>query len=331
MDHPNVVTGQEVVPGAVGRSSIERRKRDWAHAPGVIEARIHGLSPDQAHGAVFRVPEDCLVPFDEDMIRHAVTKLRWPALVGIDYGTNTFCAVIGLLDDRGRITVVDEYMSFRESMDVRMGRLIELLEGLGDPRPVFAWGDSAGPFVIESRAALKRLGRTDIRLDGTRKRKVKGARNTQAGYVEGGIDRVNNLFDRGVLRVRKGLESSWRKGAQASSPGRPVEGESRLLWELANLQWDERNPDKPNKDSADGAHATDALRYLVVGWWDELRARTPEEKQERERRRRRARAVPRAMRGLPQDEFDERGNRIRDRGLERRIQLEERQRGRRGF
>lgn len=273
VDAPNYVTGREIVPGAVGRASVERRLEDWAHAPAVIEASIYGRSPDQAHGAVFRVPDEAIVDMTDEEIRKGIES-GWHVLLGIDYGANTFAAVIGVLDADGRVTIVREYMSHREDMDTRM--------------------------------------------DGTRKGKIKGVRNTESGYVEGGIDKVNTAFARGELRIAASLASDWRKGVRGPSPGRPVEGESRLRWELANLQWDERRPDAPDKDTADGAHMTDALRYLIMGKLERYRARTPGERLDRMRKavtvaEDLAYPVPlRTLRDLPPDRD---GN--RDLGLER--------------
>lgn len=113
-----------------------------------------------------------------------------------------------------------------------------------------------------------------------------------------------------------------------------MEGVSRLVWELRNLQWDERNPNKPNKDSADGAHMTDALRYLAMGMRHEYRTLT-EEREERARRilgvlDQRKRRVNEA--GVPLDECGLlRDTKNREYGLERRAAIDSHRRMRYGY
>jgi hypothetical protein len=90
-----------------------------------------------------------------------------------------------------------------------------------------------------------------------------------------GVERLENLMNRGALTFRKGLGQGqvWYLGMNASASGKPVEG-SRLLWEMDNWQYPKTDDGKAQKDdpddhSADGADMMAQLRYLVMSWWGE--------------------------------------------------------------
>lgn len=53
-DHPNVVTGQEVVPGAVSRIAIERRRRKYGEGSILFQSRVRGIAPAQAEDSLIR-------------------------------------------------------------------------------------------------------------------------------------------------------------------------------------------------------------------------------------------------------------------------------------
>lgn len=55
LDHPNVVLGREVIPGAVGRRSIQARRDDdnGVETP-LFQAQVRGISPKQAANALIR-------------------------------------------------------------------------------------------------------------------------------------------------------------------------------------------------------------------------------------------------------------------------------------
>lgn len=48
MDFPNVVLGEEIVPGAVTQRSIDRRRLKYGEKSGLFQSRVHGRSPAQA-------------------------------------------------------------------------------------------------------------------------------------------------------------------------------------------------------------------------------------------------------------------------------------------
>ncbi len=79
--------------------------------------------------------------------------------------------------------------------------------------------------------------------------------------------------------------AEWMKGASVASQGRPMR-ESRLLWEIRNWRYPDKQEGKaqrqdPNDDSADGADAIAALRYLVMSWWKAAKFEPVVEKRDR--------------------------------------------------
>ena len=56
LDHPNVVTGDDsLIPGAVGRQSIEDRRRDYTESSPIYQSRVRGVSPEQASNSLFKL------------------------------------------------------------------------------------------------------------------------------------------------------------------------------------------------------------------------------------------------------------------------------------
>lgn len=54
LDHPNVVLGREVIPGAAGRRSIQARRDDYGEDSPIFKAQVRGISPKQAANALIR-------------------------------------------------------------------------------------------------------------------------------------------------------------------------------------------------------------------------------------------------------------------------------------
>lgn len=55
LDHPNVVTGREVVPGAVSRVTVERRRKKYGEKDRLFQSRIRGVSPSEAQDALIKL------------------------------------------------------------------------------------------------------------------------------------------------------------------------------------------------------------------------------------------------------------------------------------
>ena len=55
LDHPNVVTGETIVPGAVGPESIARRLARYGAASRIYQSRVRGVSPAEAAESLIRL------------------------------------------------------------------------------------------------------------------------------------------------------------------------------------------------------------------------------------------------------------------------------------
>ncbi|MFW6010657.1 MAG: hypothetical protein ACOC9H_01945, partial [Gemmatimonadota bacterium] len=69
-DHPNVVLGRELIPGAVGRASIERRKEQLGEDHRLYRSRVRGISPAEAVDALI----------SREMCIEAAGRYHYPAL-----------------------------------------------------------------------------------------------------------------------------------------------------------------------------------------------------------------------------------------------------------
>ena len=79
--------------------------------------------------------------------------------------------------------------------------------------------------------------------------------------------------------------AEWMKGASVASHGRPMR-ESRLLWEVRNWRYPDKREGEaqrqdPDDDTADGADAIAALRYLTMSWWRGAKFEAVPEKKDR--------------------------------------------------
>lgn len=80
-DHPNVVTGREIVPGAVSRKSIQKRRAKLGVGSRLYKSRVRGISPTESVDALIHMAwctraQSLHVTFAHD-------RLRKPAL-GVD-------------------------------------------------------------------------------------------------------------------------------------------------------------------------------------------------------------------------------------------------------
>ena len=87
-EHPNVVNGRTVIPGAVTQAWIDEFERDFAGTPAIIKARIDAIFPDSTpHSIIFRSWLDAA-----KQVRRVNTQ--WPKVLGVDvarYGSNLSC------------------------------------------------------------------------------------------------------------------------------------------------------------------------------------------------------------------------------------------------
>lgn len=54
-DHPNVVLQKEVIPGATGQNSIERRKGEYGEESSFYQSRVRGIMPDQGNDSLIHL------------------------------------------------------------------------------------------------------------------------------------------------------------------------------------------------------------------------------------------------------------------------------------
>jgi hypothetical protein len=84
LDHPNVVTGRSLVPGAVSRGSIAMRRQQLGEDSPLYQSRVRGIAPDQASNALIHREW-----IDQAVVRHGKWPMsdgfdRWPVAYGVD-------------------------------------------------------------------------------------------------------------------------------------------------------------------------------------------------------------------------------------------------------
>tara|TARA_R110000824_G_scaffold241573_2_gene430311 strand:- start:3036 stop:4700 length:1665 start_codon:yes stop_codon:yes gene_type:complete len=282
LDHPNVVGDDaSIVPGAVGLGAIDRRKGLYAHIPAMYESRVRGISPRQATGVALGFVES-------DHMEHTslttCADQKWPMFAGIDFGAWRFSFVLAAADRAKRLHVLAEHFSQQETLTVRALAIHELLSRHDAPARTPIWGDSANPQdILEINAAFRKLGSPYV-VRAVAKVSTEGKR-----YRAACVERLNDLLGRRALLFHRGLGSGqkWYKGASVVSRGRMVTG-SRLLWEIRNWRYPVRQEGRAqhqdaDDDTADGADAIAALRYLVMSWWRAAAFTPPPKKKVRNR------------------------------------------------
>ena len=55
LDHPNVVTGRELIPGAATRGSVQLRKDEYGEQGALYQSRVRGIAPEQSEHALIRL------------------------------------------------------------------------------------------------------------------------------------------------------------------------------------------------------------------------------------------------------------------------------------
>lgn len=256
---------------SIGKKEIADMTRELQNNPAMLQARLYGH---------FVRPQGMVLPFDTKHFEHlddlSLTTLlaRGKIYVGIDFGLWRFAAVIGCADRAGRMHIVDELFSQRESLDTRAEALHNKLSALGAPKGTPIWGDCANPQdIVELNNCLRRIN-SPYRVNGV-------AAENKVRKV--GVERIENLMNRGAFFVRRGTNAgvTWFLGMNASKQGKPVEG-SRWVWEARNWLYPKAEDGKIQKDepddaSADGSDMMAATRYLVMSWWKNSNFEVPAE------------------------------------------------------
>lgn len=200
---------------------------------------------------------------------------------GIDYGHWRFAFLLFVVDRAGRVHIIDEIFSQRETLGARARQIDDTLQKYGIEE-LRVYGDPANPTdQLELNQALERGwlksdGRERMpRWRATAAIKDKGSRLT-------GPDRINEMYATQRLLVRRGIGRTqrWHLGMNASGDGEPMTG-SRFLWEQDN--WTYPNPlegrsqdQNPDDHSADGADMMAAQRYAIMSWLKPPKIEVPE-------------------------------------------------------
>lgn len=84
LDHPNVVTGRELIPGAVTRGSIAMRADKYSEDGALYASRVRGIAPEQSeHALIRRVWCEAAIRRGEDVTTGPALRMGSKAL-GVD-------------------------------------------------------------------------------------------------------------------------------------------------------------------------------------------------------------------------------------------------------
>lgn len=274
LDFPNVVCDDPtIVPGAVSRKAVVRRKILYQNTPALYDSRVRGVSPKQAFGVALGFKPDMhLESMSEEAIQHAVRTQRWPVWAAVDTGDWRTSLVVALVDRSGRLHVVREQFWHRaSSAEIAEGIHGTLVEVGAESATIVADQRSAHT-VKELNKALRQLGSPYSVAAVAQEAKARAA----------SVRRLNDLLAGKKLLFRRDLghRMKWRKGLATNNQGEPMTG-SRLLWEVREWRYPEPKEGEaqrqdPDDDTADGADAIAALRYLVMTWWRQARYDVPD-------------------------------------------------------
>jgi phage terminase large subunit-like protein len=257
---------------SVKQEEIDSLSDELKHNPAQLAARLHGH---------FVRPTGLVLPFDTEKhfvdvtpnhvtqwLRHGRKKL-WAA---IDFGLWRFAFGLAVEDPDGGLVLIDEVFSQRESLEQRARKIHNVLTKWGATKEMLITGDCANPQdILELSLALTRIG-SEFQVSGV---------DAEKKIIKVGIERTENLLNRGAFRVRRGLGEghTWFLGFSAAKQGKPIMG-SRWLWEINNWQYPnddngKAQKDNPDDDSADGADMMAMTRYMVMSWWEQSNHKAP--------------------------------------------------------
>ncbi|MDP9201166.1 MAG: terminase family protein [Gemmatimonadota bacterium] len=271
-------------------TEIAALTEELKYNPSQLEARLYGHFT-KPQGLALNLPEEARLELTDRDIERLVE--RGQPVAGIDFGAWRFAFVLGVPDESGRMVILDEIYSQRETLDVRAQKIHDLLTMRKvKPGNFWIWGDCANPQdIMEINAAFARIqlgpdGFCCFRDGDAEGFTVKNGKVVKVGspyrvtavmaenkLIKVGVTRIENLISRGAFVVRRGIGSLqvWMLGMNSARAGTPVEG-SRLLWEFDNWQYPKTDDAKVQKDvpddaTADGADMMAATRYMVMSWW----------------------------------------------------------------
>ena len=239
--------------------------------------------------------------FDEEVhvIPPFTLPLGYSIFAGIDPGYHGFHVTIGAIDGHDNLYIVKEIFSQGETTNVRFHRIVNAIRALRpsprdwpDGRAMISVAvDTEDPQVIlelneraiESLEVQHKLGeKLIVQLSFA-------AIDQGLKAVKGGLLRIQQMLSPDPKRqpprlVQREITPKDAKGEVIGEPriyffddlyaewqgADQYYRQSRILWEIMQYDWKQpsQNPvvkrDEPNKENADGAHAMDSWRYLVM-------------------------------------------------------------------
>ena len=276
VSHAGIADNPSIAP-----ENIEELKNQLRHNPAQLAARLHGQFARAAGLALNFDPNRNFKEWTVEEIARNIEERKLRPFLGIDFGHWRFGVTLLGADSAGGIHTLDEIFSQRDNLTDRADMIDGLMMYYGIEK-CRIWGDSANPQdIVEINHAFKRSERP-WRVNPVSKTTIEGR-----SYRAASVDRLNDLFGRGALTIRKGMADGrvWRLGMSSASDGHPIEG-SRLLWEINNWQYPEKIDDKaqkqdPSDDSADGADLIASWRYAIM---EHLRPAKPKAEEEEHNR-----------------------------------------------
>jgi len=257
---------------SIGEEQIEFVRRQFAGNPAELAARLFGKFAKPAGLALSSYdPGRNLETFTREMALAANEPSPrggkgWTHVCGLDFQYWRFGLVHGMVDHAGRLHIVKEYFSQKQTLSVRARWIHNHLTDWGAPPDTRLWGDCANPTDInELNVEFQRIG-SPFRV-----RAVRGESKARAT----GTKVLNNMLERGTLLISRDVAEDgkvWYRGQNAASEGQPM-ADSRLLFEIGQWRYptpkpkndaDRAQTDDPDDDTADGADLIAALRYLVM-------------------------------------------------------------------
>ena len=223
---------------------------------------------------------------DEELLEGIATGKLVP-FAGIDYGYWRFAFLLMVINRAGVVHVIDEYFSQGATLGTRAEAIDALLRkyGIGNLK---VYDDPANPQDrLEFNKALKRGWSRNGQAVNPKWRA--GAAVKGKGSRTAGPERINDMFQRRALLVRRGIggKHRWHLGRNASSSGTEIVG-SRFLWEMGAWKYpDPKEGDAqkqdPDDNTADGADLMAAFRYGLMSRLMGSGFDKPEKKKDRNR------------------------------------------------
>jgi hypothetical protein len=149
LDHPNVVLGREVVPGAVSAVSIEKRELRYGAEHRLYRSRVRGISPAEAEEALIKLSwvNAAVARWREMSADGTLEKWGAPAL-GVDVANSEAGDEAAIAEGRGRVCLKVESFPCPNANELgwRVAKQMDLVGIADDHVGVDTVGVGAGCF-----------------------------------------------------------------------------------------------------------------------------------------------------------------------------------------